>query len=558
MADYMIVAGDANQYVKKMFEKQKDINIVNTFLSVESLSMDVLNNGTSFLQVVKSVIVLDFGFTSPDAKGRALEFTLLQDTLQSNSLQETKLYLITRDTNLYDTLRGEIDGVPGVHYINTEVLLIEGEYAPKLLGDIFKGRRDRTGLYHPEVDRVNLANRLKDDRDVFIQDSKSVSREILRYGKDMPVSELSKTDFTDSKVTENKIIEREKQLARERKLAERKARQMASKPVHVDKGSNTTIGSPKGQQESSNVSVRVTDEVDEDTQQVRGMPNLRRMQKAFESIGRTTVLKGKLEQDEGVIAFIGERKSGTSGVVANVADIYAMSGRTVLIIDADIVNRSQTLYFGNYDEQVSKHYGVGNGLVKVTQGGTIQRTAVQITSRVSILGVSRSEKVTEDMVKDVATELGTIIEDARSQYDIVLVDVPYEQFGLYIEGLESTDKNLLVVENRWYDIENFISLSMRKHLEGNEEAMVNFFKKSSIILNKFKRGRIDVHGRELDRYRMVELLRGAGYPYDLIGVAGEIPYYDNWENQYLTRVRYIWTDELAMGVYKQLFSKVVW
>lgn len=552
MADYIVVAGEVNRHVKKMFEKQKEINIKNTFNTVQDLIDDVIDNGTSFLQVVKSVFVLDYGFTVNDSKERARQFIYLQDTLKSNSLRVTKLYLITKDTNLYADLRGKVDGVDGIHYLNTEVLLIEGEYAPKIMSDIFRGGRDKMGLYHPEVGKDSLAERMLEDGNIFIQDSRSVSTEILMYGKDEPVSKLSRSDFMDSSVTESavKVREREELDGQKRRLKNEKKLKDNSK----DKIKKQMTDEPKVRE----MIIRVREPEVVDDLSVRGAPNLRRLKSAFNSIGMSTAIKGKLEQDEGVISFIGERKSGVSGVIANLADIYGMSNRSVLVIDADLTNRSQTLYFGNYDEQVERHYGVGNGLVKVTQGGTIQRTAVQITSRVSVLGVSRKEVITEDVIQEVASELGTIIEDARTQYDIVLVDIPSDLFGLYVGGLKDTDKNIWVLENRWYDIENFIKLTMGKHLMENEEEIIHYFKKSSIILNKFKRGRYDGEGQEIDRFRLMEMLRKEGFPYDVVGVAGEIPYYDDWEDQYVTRVRYIWTDELAMGVYKQLFSKVVW
>lgn len=557
MADYTVVAGEANTHVKKMFEKQKEINIVNTFKTVDDLTKDVVDNGTSFLQVLKSVIVLDFGFTSTEAKDRAEEFIFLQDTLKSNSLRDTKLYLITKDTDLFSLLRGEVGGLPGVHYLNTEVLLIEGGYAPKLLGDIFRGRRDKTGLYHPDTDKQNLTERMKDDRDVFIEDSKSVSREILYYGKDIPVSELSKTDFTDSQAVERLIRQKEKEkLEEERKKSKKKPK---NQDIKVNKRADILETSRKpviNRVESPSIPIAVTGTVQVRDQQ--GMPNLQRMQEVFESLGRDKAVKGKLENDKGVLAFVGERKAGTSGIVANVADVYAMSGRKVLVIDTDLINRTQTRYFGNYDELVDNHYGLGNGLLKVAQGGSLQRAVVQITSRVALLGMSQKEKISEGVVQEIADELGNIIEDARNQYDMVLVDVPNEYLGRYLRGLNGTDKNLLVVENRWYDVEAFINLYLGKQVEDNEGEMVNFMKKSTLILNKFERGRISKEGNELNRVNVMKSLRKKGYPYDFIGVSGEIPHYDKWEDQYLTRVRYIWKDELALGVYKQLFSKVVW
>lgn len=556
MADYIVVAGSANNFVKEMVKNTADITIANTFGSVDDLTNAVLQTGTSFLQVVKAVIILDFGFIAALAQDRAEEFVYLQDTLRSNSLQETKLYLITKDTNLYKRLQDDVDGVPGIHYLRAEVLLVD-EYAPKTLTDIFKGKKDRVGLYHPDVNKESMKVRLEEDRDAFIKDSQSVPREILEYGKDLPVSVLSQTDFADSPATEDAVRKREREaekLERERQKGLRSTARKTKEPgVRKKEGKSTTV------RRGSEVSVRPNPSTVTIAQsENRNAPDVRRMKKAFDRVGNITAPKGKLESDTGVLAFVGERKAGTSGMVANLADIYAMSGRSVLVIDLDIINRSQTLYFKKYDEEVQKHYGIGTGLIKAAQGGTIQRTAVQITSKVSILGLSRRSQVEDGWVDEIAAELPTLIEDARHLYDVVLIDVPYGYFGRYMEGLQGVDKNILVAENRWYDIENFLTHGMGTYYNGNQELMGEFFKKSTVVLNKYHRGRMDVQGNELDRTRVQEILRSTGYPYDLIGVAGEIPHYDRWENQYLTGIRYIWEDRLAMGVYKKLFGKVVW
>lgn len=563
MARYIFVAGEANNAMRTMFQPFQDIEITNTFGSVRSLTEDIMANGISFLQLVKSVIVVDYGFTSKTTEGRFNEFIELQDILKSNMLQGTKLYLITKDTDLNTKLRDGYNGMPGIHYMYTEVLLIEGQYKPKILGDILRGKHDGTGLYHPDIHNEKLSKRLIDDRDTFIEDSRTVSQDILKYGTDLPVSELSKTDYTDTPIVLQQIRERE-QLEQKRK---RELERAKNKPKNVQKPKSE--GKRKGnvtiERRGMNVNPisKVKSEGDGFTgrgNDLKSLPNLRRLQRGFESLqGESTVTTQKIATDRGVISFMGERKSGVSGLVANMADTYAVAGKRVLVIDLDIHQRSQTLYFGNYNKAVDEHLGLGNGLMKVALKGSLERVAVQITSRISVLGISREEEVGEEWEETIQKELENIVEEAREYYDIVLIDVPMESFSTYLEGLVSTvDKNILVVENNWYDIENFIYFKMGRYLGIAEELLVTLFKKTSVVLNKYKKGRYDDKGEEVNMVTVNKQLLKKGYPYDILSVVGEIPYYNNWEIQYHTNTRYIWEDRLAEGVYRYIIDKVVW
>lgn len=563
MARYIMVAGEANQYMKKMFNPFPDIEIANTFNTVRSLTEDIMVNGVSFLQLVKSVVIIDYGFQSKTTEQRVNEFIELQDIMRSNSLQGTKLYLVTKDSDLYVHIRDSKGGIPGIHYINTKVMLLEGNYAPKIMGDILRGKRDKIGLYHPDVDKEKLSNRLIDDRDAFIEDSRTVSKDILKYGTDLPVSELSKTDFMDSPAIAEKVNAEEKEREKEQRRRERKKR-LSSKEVKVNRGDEETPV------KLSNVSGTVLKPIREVQDrgdgftglgnEVKSVPNLRRLRKGFERLkGDNTFDEGKVLSDRGIISFMGMRRSGVSGMVANVADTYASAGKTVLVIDLDIQQRSQTLYFGNYRTAVSEHMGVGNGLIKVAKGGTINKTAVQITSRVSVLGIGKEEDVEDGWEQEIAMELPNILEDARDMYDIVLVDMPLWGVDSYLEILmEGVDKNIIVVENKWYDIDHLFSYILRKELEENQDRTLNLLKKSSLVLNQYVSGRLDDKGEEVNRTTVNRYILKQGFPYDYVTVLGEIPYYEDWEIQYHSNTRYIWEDKLAVGVYRYLVNKVVW
>lgn len=216
----VIVGGEANQPIKETFANYDDIVISNTFQYVTDLEDDIYDNGITFLNNVDSILVLDYGFDVPDSHDRVKQFVELQDAINVSGLTETKLYLVTKDSDIYTGIQSNIDGVPGIIYLETIVLAIEGEYKSKILYDILKGKRDRVGLYHPDADKVTMHSRMEEDKNLFIENSRSVSEEVLKYGQDAPVSLLSKKDYVDSEYTEKRL--RREELERKRELERKK------------------------------------------------------------------------------------------------------------------------------------------------------------------------------------------------------------------------------------------------------------------------------------------------------------------------------------------------
>ncbi|MFV1457268.1 AAA family ATPase, partial [Bacillus mycoides] len=309
-----------------------------------------------------------------------------------------------------------------------------------------------------------------------------------------------------------------------------------------------------GQEEQVGMSIHVS------AKDVRvGVPSAERLRELFQVAvrGDSYISEDKLASDEGIISFIGANNAGGSGLVANVADMYAMMGRKVLVVDLDINKRTQTLYFKNYERAVREHKGISNSLLKVAQGGEIQNAAVSVTSRVDVLSVSRDDVVDEDWADTIGAELGTFLADAREVYDVVLIDVPIRTLGYYVRHLGLVDKNVFVVENTMVALEDFFAITLAKFYAKDKLMVGELISKSSVILSKYKRGRRDEEGYELTYKRVKKMLESAGSPYDKMLVAGEIPYYENWEEQFFTGVRYIWKDDIALRVFKSIFTKAI-
>lgn len=600
MANYGIVAGKHVQaFVGEITQADKGIQIPKSWGTTQDLKNNILRSGGMFINTYSAILILDYGFQdSRDTRKVASDFVALQDVFRSQGIRGTRLYLITKNTDLFNMLKGSVNGVSGTHYQDVEIFWVNREVIPtRMMVDIMYGKHDGKGLYNKEARELSREERLDKESKEFIEDARSIDKEILRYGVDKPVSILSTKEAVDSdeslrelKIREQQQKERETLEDRQRRERERLiAKQEKAVDLSKKKEVKTVAGISVhgGNEPTEPVALedivpqertRVQRKVEEPVSHINELPvaervgmsvkvkdtrlltpTVERLMDLFTEAVSSDVeaSDGKLSSDHGVYSFIGASHAGGSGLIANVADIYAMLGRKVLVIDLDIINRSQTLYFKRYEKSVREHKGVSNSLLKVVQGGRIENTAVSVTSRIDVLSMSRDDVVEEDWANTIGAELDTILHDAKELYDVVLVDIPFRMLGYYLRGISRVDRNIFVVESQFYNLENFFAMGVANHYEKNNLLMGDLIRKSSVVINKFRRGIRDEEGYELNYKKVKDMLDGAGSPYDSMLVAGEIPFYNDWEKQFFTGVRHIWRDELALRVFKGVFSRAI-
>lgn len=563
MARYGVVAGEkANNIMKAMIENFEDMEVTYEPITMGKMINDITTTGGIQLQDLKAVLILDYAFNfggTGDIDKIAEEFVAIQDLMRSNRMENITLYLVTRNTDLYDKLKGTVSGVPGIYFESVQVLLAREDYKAALIRSVLLGERDNMGLYNKEAkSQKSRKDRLIEEKKREMESRRNLREELLKYDKSEPTSTISEMDFIDSTKRElhekNKLKEQE---AERRKLEREQKR--AKEPVPVEKediGINIYkgSGSSEGKEGPEEIS---------DGGVVGGNTGLgSEDQQLHELFGRirntrSDVALGKIESDRGVISVVGDYNAGGSGIVANAAEMYAMSKRKVLIIDMDIQNRMQTVYFNQYDKVVSNQRGSSDSLIEVVQGYGIEDCVVPITSWLHILSVSRNDEIALNWVNAIEGNIETILLEAKGLYDVIILDIPFRLFRDYLSVFSKVDRNLFVVENKFYKVENFIENIIHPILLDNTVEVEELLSKSNIVLNKFRRGMRDTEGREINRRYMRRALDEIGYPYDNVGVAGEIPFYDMWENQFLTGLRHIWTDSVSLGVYRRVFGKVV-
>lgn len=558
MAKYGVVAGDtATRVMKEMIEDFDDMEVTYSPSTLEEVIEDMTSTGGIHLHELRALLVVDYAFnfgSHGDLDKVAEEFVAVQDLLKSNRMKLT-LYLITRNTDLYDKLQGSVSGVPGIHYENVQVLLTKEEYKAALIRAVLLGEQDGMGLYNKDArSKKTRKEILEEEQERELESRRNLKDELLKFDSIEPVMDVTEMDYIDS--TQRKAHEAEKQ----RELESKKRQKKRSKVEDVEeepKGEAVEVNIYTDVGRSQEGIVRGEEEVKGSKEGLDsgGVDSLRELFTKIRRVG--TMVEGKIEADKGIISVVGDYGAGASGVVANMAEMYTMSKKKVLVVDLDIQNRMQTTYFSQYEDVVRNKRGVSSSLIEVVQGYGIEENVVPITTMLHVLSVGKNEEVSLNWITAIAGNIRTILLEAKQTYDIIILDIPFRLFERYLEVFEYVDVNIFIVENKFYKLGNFLENILHPLLLEYKEVMEEIITKSDVVINKYVRGLRDYEGYEINRYYIRNALDGIGYPYDNMGVIGEIPYYADWENQFLTGVRYVWQDNVALGVYRRVLGRVV-
>ena len=602
MANYGLVAGKQTRVATANIQKNDStIKITKQWEYVDDLTHEINTSPPAIIDSLKSIVVLDTAFKqTKDDELMAKDFLILQDALTTRGLSKVKLNLITMRSNLYKILSGSVMGVDGIYYSNVEVFLHGNKLSNKAVVETFKGSYDYSALYNKKANKKDIVETLEEQHKALVEDSKRLSDDVLKHGQDKPISEMNQEDYMDSEKTQQKLKQREKDVRRKQmEIENEKRRQERERNKASKKAPKNTFDEDEidlediDMEELSNIDIEIneapktpqkqpvrTSSRDEDVEFVKvtdaplgtlkgnvnvhagtdtSIPTVAELTELFTRLEKTDdgTIEQKLKSDKSVISVISPQSAGGSGFVAQGAEMYAMLGKRVLIIDLDIERRMQTLYFNTYVDAAKTYKGEENSLIQATQGIDIKDIAVAVTSRIDMLSISRMiESIDKDFSATISSMLKFIIQRANESYDIVLIDLPVKYLNYYLRNLDVVDRNVFILDNKFYSIEDFFSITLPSLGEIDVMGM-DFMNKSSVVLNKFEKGNRDLNGYQVSKYKVKEMLISAGNPFDNIKVAGEIPYYKDWESQFLSGVRYIWKDSLALGLYRGIFSRIV-
>lgn len=635
--------------------------------TVDDLVNAMITGVSSEFDMLTSILILDFGFENEGDVGSCIEeFIEVQDILNQYNLRKVKLYLLTKNADLYDRINQDYSGREVLIYPNTEVFITK-EFQISMINSVMSGSRDGLGLRPKRKETLTRIQRIEQERKSLEEDAQQVEKETLEYEKDIPQSKLNREEYLGTAQSSAKLAQLEKERTNTIRKAERLGlsyyvddwgevtlydadgeqvndideyeqafrnqrreskqeptqsqsayeRELSKQTEHLPPRQEPTY--PESNHEEEESSGLFNNETEDETQQYKQPPIPPRHtspQKPTGShigqsypVGNTSSVRGredtdtykpfkensrvtgrdvgseerveslstvkllfddllsdgmglvedKLHDDSVVMAVSSVRGSGGSGLTAQIAEVYAMLGRKVVVLDLDLNGRGQSYYFNNYDEQVARNKGIANALINVIDGGVINRASVTINSRIDVCGISQSVGTINEKYKEtIARNLNSVLIDAKEFYDIVLLDIPIEDFNIYTDkSFSQVERFLFVTENKEYEIERLFRQYLAEFVESNGMLISDIFNNATIVLNKYSNTNRDQQGYHINKQWLKEKLYDKGAPYDSILVSGEIPFARNFEEQFLTNQRYVWQDSGYMATIKNMLKEAV-
>lgn len=507
----------------------------------------------------KRIVMVDYAFSTDDSVDRLEEFQLLQDKMVSHGLSKVILNLITTDSTLYSLIKKSNDqkGIPGLLYPNAEVFLLDKSITVNYIVATYNGLYDGQGLISERKIHLTRLEKAEQDKKRLEEEISQVPDHILEYEKDLPANELSRQDFLGTHKAEKK----QEQYWAEIENTQNETEETKEPETEND---NETVQKPNLKKEKTFLENKKEARVQVKGFQYSENKDVAQLEYLYRKLTNNTTFANsqKLATDQGkTILFSGMAHSGVSGLVAQAAEVYASVGLKVCVLDLDILERMQTVYFSNFDEKISLGSGLSNGLLNVMSGGRVDQASVEVTSKINVCSISRklTAPVTENEMKTIAYNIEPVLQDALTvaKFDIVLIDCPFKYLEQYMELLNIVDRFILTVEAKDYKLNYFLNYEIKNLIEDNQLLLQDILDKTSLVINKKVPNSMDQKGILMNKKYVKEKILNLGTPYDKIYVVGDIPFYDDWEDQFITNKRYVWSDDIYMEMVKQILQEAV-
>lgn len=195
--------------------------------------------------------------------------------------------------------------------------------------------------------------------------------------------------------------------------------------------------------------------------------------------------KQRVSRRSTAILVTGDRRSGVSSIVSNLAMIAAAGGESVLVMDFDFDRRGQSINFPVTHESQDVRYttSLSNAL---RAPGNIQNYAMEYVPGLWYLGTSMTVGDTKSAAAIVDNrKIQRLIGTALSQYDLVLIDAPFERLNEWDALITSSTRIIHVMNNDLNAIMNNINLLCEDAFE-DPSIYQTYIPKMSIVLNAIR------------------------------------------------------------------------
>lgn len=531
---------------------KEGINCIKAWDNVDALISYAMNDNAIILNTLKRILVLDTGFNnSNDTTRMANEFISLQEVFENKGITNPLLTLATSNNELYDLFKThtEFKGHATFVYDKTRINVLKkdsnGSISAIDLENILMGRSDETALSirHDYKDRGTVLSEQFDriQQQAKKQDTNNALENLRQQLRnEVPEDKLKEEqEKNEHKSQTQKLKEQQRNdvLAAHERFNGNNLDQL-SEQLKDNSLSNTLVSSKVSDDSSSNTQNRQVYTKDD-------IVNFNDLNKTYKNTKRELIdYSPKLAIEKNVILFTGKTGSGVTSLMYNIANIYRMYNRKVLMINLDEYDD-----LIKYDNNFIKYYQQKNiHQAFLTNFVNLDDITINLHNNFSIIsdyGKLQHEQNYHEKTRN--TE--RILKNAIRLYDLILIDCG-NNFNEVYEKISNQVNNIIVVTN----VESLDSLDNFSHEQSRlQQNILNFIyqnkKMPGIVINKLD-FKINTNLIENQIKQLKTALNNSRY-------VGSVLYDKHWNLQINSQVPYCLQSKNKFNKIKYLAERIV-
>jgi Mrp family chromosome partitioning ATPase len=231
-----------------------------------------------------------------------------------------------------------------------------------------------------------------------------------------------------------------------------------------------------------------------------------------------------------VIGITGHSGSGISSTAANIAELASKNGLKTLIVDLNLDNKGQNLYFEKFGEEIEKEEDLKMSVIKCFYNPeNYAENTCRINDKLYLAGLgytlAKNEK-TLDVINSV--KLANLITILKLKFNLIILDIPLNLLKSMDKAIIYFDKFGVCVNNNMHSIINTIM-----ELETFDKQFIDvFWTKANLINTKYNKNS-EYNGKEFSESLVKEIIISLGQDLSSeIQNIGKISHSNNFEIQY--------------------------
>ncbi|MCX7748166.1 MAG: cobalamin biosynthesis protein CobQ [Clostridia bacterium] len=231
-----------------------------------------------------------------------------------------------------------------------------------------------------------------------------------------------------------------------------------------------------------------------------------------------------------VVAITGDRGSGVTSTVANLAVQASSQGLTTMILDLDIVYRGMNLYFTKFGDEVDLNHDLASSLIRcMMKPDSYRSNSCRINENLSLVTLAYSVDSKDKMMEFINSKrLINLISVMKLKFNLVILDLPFQIFREYPDLMVHLDSIGLCMSNSLYSIINTVK-SVEESLDKDD---ISVFKmKAKTVITKYNDSNRN-QGEPFTPNLTLDILSSISDTFDIrMECAGVIPYYKDFDQQ---------------------------